>query len=119
MNTKTKKSARIAKTNGVDKSKKVTGQETTAKVKITKKQKAALDTKNVKDTVKMAVESQREIKYKYPAEIKDQLERKGWRQKVRAKLSKLESNAFNATGKEKKEADMALQNYRKEVLLVP
>lgn len=105
---KAKTSTRIKKTAKVAKS-----------AKPTKAQKKALDTKNVKDTVKMTVESQREIKYNYPDDVTDQLERKAWRQKVRNKLNRLELNASKASGKEKKDLDKALADYRKEVLLVP
>ena len=61
----------------------------TAKTTITKKgtktKKAILDKKNAKTTVKQVVKSQREIKYKYPEDIDNQLDRKAWRQKVRGK----------------------------------
>lgn len=92
---------------------------TAKEAKLTQAQKEALDTKNVKDTVKMTVESQREIKYNYPDDLKDQLERKAWRQRVRNKLNRLELKASKATGKEKKELEKALADYRKEVLMVP
>jgi len=42
-----------------------------------------LDKKNAKTTVKQVVKSQREIKYKYPTEVDNTLDRKAFRQKVR------------------------------------
>ena len=84
------------------------------------KKKAELDDKNIKDTIKQVVESEREIRYKYPEEVDNQLDRKGWRQKVRNKLRALE----RAIDKEKEEKAKAKLNkeylaYRKEVLMVP
>lgn len=84
------------------------------------KQKAALDEKNIKDTVKQVVESEREIRYNYPPEVDNQLDRKGWRQKVRNKLRAME----RALDKEKDEKAKAKLNkeyiaYRKQVLMVP
>lgn len=84
--------------------------------------KAELDKKNIKETVKMAVESQREIKYKYPEEINNQLDRKTWRQKVRNKLDAFvvtidKMKKSNDAGLPKKEKEY--QSYRKQVLMVP
>lgn len=110
---KTNKTAKVVKTN-----KTATGKTKTTKAKA-KVDKKVLDTKNVKTTVKQAVVSQREIKYKYPEELTDQLERKAWRQKVRAKLKSLELGLSRATGKEERLAKKALEEFRKEVLLVP
>lgn len=93
---------------------------TATKPKITKEQKVKLDTENTKKTVKMTVESQREIKYKYPEEIIGQLERKSWRRVVRAKLTRLEAAAFENTGTPgEKDALQTLKEYRELVLMVP
>ena len=87
---------------------------------LSRKKKAELDDKNIKDTVKQTVESEREIRYNYPAEVDNQLDRKAWRQKVRNKIRAYE----RALSKEKDEKAKAKINkeylaYRKEVLTVP
>lgn len=102
---------------------KTTGTVVPAPKKVIKKKPVdtkALDTKNIKDTVKQVVESEREIKYKYPAEVDNQLDRKTFRQKVRNKLRSMERELAKVTGeKEKVKQEKALKAYRKEVLLVP
>lgn len=120
MKTKTQKSVKAEVKNPVT-STKTKNKTTRIKKNSNKtKEKAALDTKNVKDTIKMTVESKREIKYKYPEEIegpefKD--ERKTWRQKVRNKMKTLEAAVGKADNPAK--AEKELKAYRKEVLLVP
>ena len=86
-----------------------------------KQTKRVLDTKNIKETVKQVVESEREIKYNYPAEIDNQLDRKAWRQKARNKLRLFERNIAKLEdgSKEKVKLEKEYKNYRKEVLLVP
>ena len=91
------------------------------KPKVKKVSKADLDSKNIKDTIKQVVESEREIKYKYPEEIDNQLDRKAWRQKVRNTLRAMERNISKAEdgSKEKVKLEREYKAYRKEVLLVP
>ena len=87
---------------------------------INPKAKRELDTKNLKDTVKTAVISQREVKWKYPEDINDPLDRKKWRGQQRSQLTKLTA-AVTLAGddKSKKSAERELTKFRKEVLLVP
>ena len=117
MSTLTKKTVRATK------AKKVTNEAKDGKVTITKKpvvDKKELDTKNIKDTVKQVVESEREIKYKYPEEIDNQLDRKTWRQKTRNKLRAFERElAKLEDGKDKVKLNKEYIAFRKEVLLVP
>ena len=103
------KTAKAAKIKG---NKPVTRKRSTSK-------KAKLDDKNKKNTVKQVVKSQREIKYKYPADIDNQLDRKSWRQKVRGKdkgfmlrITKLEASA-------KKKEEIRYKRFRTEHYLVP
>lgn len=81
--------------------------------------KAQLDKDNVKDTVKKVVETQRELKYNYPEDMKDPMERKRFRQQVRNKLYKYERDIPNLKGKELTDLTKEYNDYRKEVLLVP
>lgn len=87
------------------------------KPKVNEKQ---LDTENIKDTVKQIVESEREIKYKYPEGVDNQIDKKTFRQKTRNKLRSFERElAKLPDGKEKVKLNKEYQAYRKEVLLVP
>jgi hypothetical protein len=96
-------------------------QEATAKpAKSKEKLKEELDTKNIKDTVKQVVESTREIRYKYPEEINNQLDRKAWRQKTRNKMQKFESDLLKEKDEKKKgKLNREYLAFRKEVLMVP
>lgn len=59
----------------------------------------------------------RELKYKYPADVIDTLSRKSWRQKVRGKLNRMELNLAKATdAKTKSKIEAQLKAYEKEVL---
>lgn len=80
-----------------------------------------LENKPVKNTVKQIVETEREIKYNYPDEIDNQLDRKAWRQKIRNKLRAMERGIIGAQdgSKEKVKLEREYKAYRKEVLLVP
>ena len=108
----------------VNKSKKATPKRVATvrntKEDITPKAKRELDTKNLKDTVKTAVISQREVKWKYPEDINGPIDRKKWRGQQRDKLTKLTA-AVTLAGddKTKKTAERTLTQFRKEVLLVP
>ena len=111
----------ITKTTATGKPDSVKGK-TTKKVikKIKKTPEAVLDNKNVKETVKKIVTSEREVKYNYPETIDNQLDRKGWRAKVRTKLRQYESKLLKEKDdKERAKLEKAYNNYRKEVLLVP
>lgn len=84
--------------------------------------KAKLDDKNKKETVKQTVKSQREIKYKYPSDIDNQLDRKAWRQKVRntdsqfkARIAKMAKAKDSGAGKE----EIKYKRFRKEHFMVP
>jgi len=88
-------------------------------VKKAKVQKAELDTKNIKNTIKKVVETNREIKYKYPEGMVDTLKRKTFRQVARNKIKSLTASAATAEGNEKAKLEKELKAYRKEVLLVP
>ena len=82
--------------------------------------KKTIDTKNLKDTIKTAVVSQREVKWKYPEDISEPLTRKSWRAEQRRKLTRMEAAVTTAKDeKSKKASEKELLNYRKEVLLVP
>ena len=91
-----------------------------AKQDVKPEQKQVIDTKNLKDTVKTAVISQREVKWKYPEDVNGPLERKAWRRVKRDAIKSLESKIFN-TKEEKDKAKLSkeLQALRKEVLMVP
>lgn len=123
METKTKTVKRTVKANKVTPTVKKT---TTKKVvpatkKAGKVNEVELDTKNIKDTVKQVVQTEREIKYNYPEEIDNQLDRKAWRQKVRNKLRGLDRKLTKAEEGSKDRAliEKEIKAYRKEVLLVP
>jgi hypothetical protein len=90
----------------------------TAKKSI-KAKKAQTDKKNVKNTIEQVVESNRQIKYKYPEDLTDTVKRKKFRQIVRNKLRKYERELADLTGKAKVKLNTEYQKYRKEVLLVP
>lgn len=65
------------------------------------------------------VVSTRDVKYLYPADIKDQLARKKWRQAVRNKYHALEREVFKFQDKNSKEYKAALKEfeaYKAEVL---
>ena len=91
--------------------------------KETKLTKAEIDTKNIKDTVKQAVVSQREIKYKYPEDIiNDPSKKKSFRQVARNTIKNLENAIVKAGDPDSKAyriASKKLKNYKAEVLLVP
>lgn len=90
------------------------------KVDIEPEAKKVLDTKNLKDTVKTAVVSIRQVKWKYPEDVNGPLDRKAWRGVQRTKLTKMEAAITTAeSDKAKKLNEKALAEYRKEVLLVP
>lgn len=94
--------------------------EAKAKKVIKKTKEAALDSKNVKETVKKIVTSEREVKYNYPESVDNPLDKKAWRAKVRSKLRQYESKILKEKDeKEKSKLEKAYNNYRKEVLLVP
>ena len=91
-------------------------------IKTSKLKKKDLDKENIKDTIKQAVVSQREVKYKYPEDIvNDKDKKKTFRQQVRNKLKTLENAIAKAKPetKEFKVANRKLKAYREEVLLVP
>lgn len=85
--------------------------------------KKEVDTKNIKDTIKQAVVSQREIKYKYPEEIiNDPSKKKSFRQVARNTLKNLENALAKAGDMESKAyriANKKLKAYKAEILLVP
>ena len=118
MATLTKKPAKVSKGKALVANE--TKNPTTTK-KVVKANEKELDTKNIKDTVKQVVESEREIKYKYPEEIDNQLDRKAWRQKTRNKLRTMERAITKSEegSKEKVKLEREYKAYRKEVLLVP
>lgn len=94
----------------------------------TKKVKKPLDkkeevtkevTKINKDNLVEKVISNREVKYIYPDDVTDTLSRKSWRQKVRAKLDRLERSMLrinDQNSKEYKAAKKEYDEYRKQVL---
>lgn len=89
-------------------------------VKPASSKKASVDKKNVKTTKKQIVESEREVKYNYPDDVKGPIDRKSWRQKVRSKLRNLEAALGKAkSNKDKGLASKELKAYQEEVLLVP
>jgi hypothetical protein len=83
------------------------------------KVKKELDTKNVKDTIRQTVESSREIKYKYPEDCDNTLDKKSFRQQTRNKLKAMESAMLKADPKAKAKLEKEYKEYRKKVLLVP
>lgn len=98
--------------------KKTTGTATITKKKTLTKE-AQLDKENIKETVKQIVTTEREVKYKYPEEVNNTLDRKAWRSKVRSKLRQYESKIMKATDeKEKAKLEKSYNAYRKEVLSV-
>lgn len=121
MATLTKKPTRVSKVKKVANETKEATPTTKKVVRKTKVDTAKLDTKNIKDTVKQVVESEREIKYNYPAEIDNQLDRKAWRQKTRNKLNAMQLKITKAEdgSKEKAKLEKEYREYRKQVLLVP
>lgn len=93
---------------------------TPTKPVISKAQAADLDEKNVKDTIKQAVTSIRDVKWKYPEDITGPIERKTWRAKQRRALNSLELKVSKEKDtKEKDKLTKELTKLRKEVLLVP
>lgn len=89
--------------------------------KRSKSKKAILDKNNKKTTVKQTVKSQREIKYRYPTEVDNQLDRKAWRQKTRntnkqflARISKMKAENSSKLGKE----EIKYRKFRKENYMV-
>ena len=78
-----------------------------------------LDSKNVKDTVTKIVETKREMKYVYPTDMTDQIEKKKYRQKIRNQIYKFERKIAKAEGKELKSLGRQYKAFRKEALQVP
>jgi hypothetical protein len=109
----------------VTKAKVITPKGVTKKLIVKKRptgKKAKLDNKNKKETVKQTVESQRDIKYKYPSDIDNQLDRKSWRQKTRntdkqfkARLAKMAKTKDSDSSKE----EIKYKRFRKEHFMVP
>lgn len=117
---KAKRKATPAKT--VDSSTVASTPKTSTIKKGTSSKKAILDEKNVKTTVKQVVKSQREIKYKYPAEVDNQLDRKGWRQKTRNKDNKFKAKIAKmakAGNPDLHKEEIKYGKFRKEHYLVP
>lgn len=98
---------------------KATAKKSSSKSRAKKSNQAELDKKNVKDTVTKTVETKRELKYNYPDGMKDTLERKRFRQKVRNKLYQYKRNLSDLKGKAKTKMEREYNGYRQEVLLVP
>lgn len=107
---------------------KVTGTETakpvTRKRKVIKTSKKETDAKNIKDTITKVVESNREVKYIYPADIaKDSLKKKAWRAKMRDKdaafLKSIEKLKKAKDQKALSKEEKAYKDWRKTVYLVP
>ena len=76
-------------------------------------------TKQQAASIAEKVISTRDVKYLYPADIKDQLARKKWRQAVRNKYHALEREVFKFQDKNSKEYKAALKEfeaYKAEVL---
>lgn len=104
---------------------------TTDKVKVTTKtgtketkvSKSELDAKNIKGTIKQAVTSIREVKYKYPEDIlNDKDAKKTFRQKTRNTLQKMENDLAKIADKESKAfriSNRKLKAFKAEVLLAP
>lgn len=92
-----------------------------AKQSQTEIEKTELDTKNIKNTVKKTVESQREMKYIYPEDVKTQEQRKTFRAKTRIKDSKFITDIKKAkdAGKDTKKLEKQYLAFRKETYLVP
>ena len=59
----------------------------------------------------------RELKYKYPADVVDTLARKSFRQKTRNKIRQLERTLEKADKEQKAKAQKELEAFRKEVLI--
>ena len=94
----------------------------TATKKVKKNLNAQTDSKNVKQTVKKVVESEREVKYKYPETMaKDPIEKKKFRAQARAKeksfLKQLDDNRKDPKALEKINKDY--RKFRNETYLVP
>lgn len=91
----------------------------TKTVKATNAQQGT-DKKAVKNTIKKVVKSTRELKYKYPADMENTVDRKSFRQTARNKMRSLERAIASAeNAKEKDALKKELKAYRAEVLLVP
>lgn len=95
----------------------------TKEVKSTSK-KAKIDSANLKSTVTKTVTSQREMKYKYPAEMEgDQLKMKKHRAGLRNKDAAFTAQIAEATRLKKDAEVKKLENqykaFRKENYLVP
>lgn len=76
-------------------------------------------TKQQAASIAEKVISTRDVKYLYPADIKDQLARKKWRQAVRNKYHALEREVFKFQDKNSKEYKAAIKEfeaYKAEVL---
>lgn len=87
----------------------------------TEKKDVKLASKNLaeaKDKTKKKEEvvSHRYLKWKYPTELTDTLERKSFRQKNRDAIRKLERDILKAEGKDKVAIEKQLTALRKEVL---
>lgn len=93
-----------------------------AKAEGTKLTKKELDTKNIKESVKQAVTSFREVKYRYPEDIAtDPLKKKEFRQKTRNKLNKftLDLGKIDPDSKAYRRLLREQNSFKKEVLLNP
>lgn len=76
-------------------------------------------TKQQEASIAEKVVSTRDVKYLYPADIKDQLARKKWRQAVRNKYHALERECYkfqDQNSKEYKEALKVFETFKAEVL---
>ena len=92
----------------------------TAELPIVKKEATIQEvTKQQAASIAEKVISTRDVKYLYPAYIKDQLARKKWRQAVRNKYHALEREVFKFQDKNSKEYKAAIKEfeaYKAEVL---
>ena len=76
-------------------------------------------TKQQEASIAEKVVSTRDVKYRYPADIQDQLARKKWRQAVRNKYHALERECYkfqDQNSKEYKEALKVFETFKAEVL---
>lgn len=93
----------------------------TSTIKSSKLTKQEVDKANIKNTIKQEVISVRDVKYKYPEDVNDQLKRKKFRQEARNKINKMERylSKLEKGSKLARRAERDLNSYKKEVLLVP
>lgn len=116
-NAKSKNSSKKEKTTKKPVAKKTSK---TAELPIVKKEATIQEvTKQQAASIAEKVISTRDVKYLYPADIKDQLARKKWRQAVRNKYHALEREVFKFQDKNSKEYKAAIKEfeaYKAEVL---